>query len=504
MALPELRISRPAARDKGSVPLARNPAHLEGTAPILVAVFAYALMLASGRNLLHDGDTFFHIAAGNWIWAHGSVPSSDPFSFTLHGAPWVAHEWLAELIFAGAYGALGWVGVVAVTAAAIAATYYLLTRFLAPILPVPAMSLALAASFLLAAPHLLARPHVLTMPILVAWMVALERARSAGRKPSYLILPLMTLWANLHGGFVIGLGLTGIYALDAFISAPDGAARRRAATNWSVFLLAAALAAIVTPNGIEGPLLAYRLSRESFSLDFVSEWHSTDFTRFQPLEIWILGLLALGFSLRPRLPWIRMVLLLGLVHLALAHSRNADLLALIGPMILAEPVAHALGNARRSGAERRPGTRLYVIGAAAAALATIIAWLNPVVAHDPRVAPAEALAAAKAAGIAGPVFNAYDFGGYLIFAGVAPFIDGRVDVYGDRFMERYADAVAAQGDALPRLLARYRIAWTLLTPQMPAVGALDRSPDWVRVYADANAVVHRRRLATSAPHPASP
>ncbi len=504
MVLPELRLSPPGARDNGTAPVARAPSRPVQAIPLLVAVFAYALMLWSGRNLLHDGDTFFHIAAGNWIWAHAQVPTSDPFSFTMRGAPWIAHEWLAELIFAGAYAALGWVGVVALTAAAIAATYYLLARFLDRRLPLSATSIGLAASFILAAPHLLARPHVLTMPILVVWMAALERTRPGGRPPSLFILPLMSLWANLHGGFVIGLGLIGIYAAEALFAAADWPARRSVVLAWAGFFLAAAIAAILTPNGIEGPLFAFRLAHESFSLDFISEWHSTEFARFQPLEIWILGLLVLGFSLRPRVPWIGMALLLGLVHLALVHSRNADLLALIGPMLLAAPVGLALGGAAPRGGDTRPGLRLHVAGGAAVALATLIAWLNPILPQDSRVAPIDALAAATAAGVTGPVFNAYDFGGYLVFAGVAPFVDGRVDVYGDTFMREYAVAVAARGDALARLLDRYHIAWTLLAPQMPAVGALDHAPDWVRVYADASAVIHRRRPPASASKPAAP
>src|SRR5271168_3114869 len=70
----------------------------------------YAILLLSGERLLNDPDTYWHIAAGNWIWAHGAVPTVDPFSSSLAGAPWTAHEWFAELILAGAYKMLGWTG----------------------------------------------------------------------------------------------------------------------------------------------------------------------------------------------------------------------------------------------------------------------------------------------------------------------------------------------------------------------------------------------------------
>ena len=127
------------------------------------------------------------------------------------------------------------------------------------------------------------------------------------------------------------------------------------------------------------------------------------------------------------------------------------------------------------------------------AAATAAASLHGYTHENPAIAPAPALAVAKRAELSGPVFNDYDFGGYLIFEGVAPFVDGRVDLYGDAFMRTYASALASEGDALPRVLDHYRIAWTLLMPDEPAVAALDRDPAWERLYADASAVVHRRR-----------
>ena len=73
--------------------------------PLGVAGVVYALLLIAGRKLLNDPDTYWHIAAGRWIWAARAVPTVDPFSHTMAGAPWHAHQWLAELILAGAHGA---------------------------------------------------------------------------------------------------------------------------------------------------------------------------------------------------------------------------------------------------------------------------------------------------------------------------------------------------------------------------------------------------------------
>ena len=110
-----------------------------------------------------------------------------------------------------------------------------------------------------------------------------------------------------------------------------------------------------------------------------------------------------------------------------------------------------------------------------------------------RITPENAIQSVQLAK-AGHVLNDYDFGGYLDFVGIAAFIDGRAELYGERYMLRHDRALSLQN--LPdfmRLLDEYRIQATLLAPSTPAVGLLDRLPDWKRAYADDVAVVHMRR-----------
>jgi hypothetical protein len=91
-----------------------------------------------------------------------------------------------------------------------------------------------------------------------------------------------------------------------------------------------------------------------------------------------------------------------------------------------------------------------------------------------------------------PVLNDYDFGGYLIFAGVRPYIDGRADMYGDDFVADDDLIQRASQSALSRAISRYGIRWSILRPDRPLVGALDRTPGWRRVYADKFAVVQAK------------
>jgi len=477
-----------AAAETGS-----QDATLEGAVlPLVAAVVVYALLLAVGERLLNDPDTYWHIAAGRWIWAHGTVPSTDPFSATMAGQKWIAHEWLAQLLLAGAYGALGAAGAVALTALAAAATLGILIRALARVVR-PSLALAAGAlAFFLMASHMTARPHVLALPILVLWAAGLVRARAEERRPSLSLLLFMVLWANLHGGFVVGLGLAGALGVEAVLLAPDGEARIRAIRGWALFLIGAALASLVTPQGIEGWLFPFQLLHQTFALTFVNEWRAPDFSTLQPLELWLLALIAFGFWLGLRVPPFRLLLLLGLIHMALGHTRNAELLALLAPLLLVEAAARLTERPEASD-EGSPSTRALAVCGLALVLLTAAAVYRGYDQENPKIAPAAALAAAEQAGLAGPVFNDYDFGGYLLFRNAKPVVDGRIDFYGDAYMRDYSAALDAEDDALPRFLDRYKVAWTLLKPDLPAVAALDRMPGWQRLYADSAAVVHRRR-----------
>jgi hypothetical protein len=91
-----------------------------------------------------------------------------------------------------------------------------------------------------------------------------------------------------------------------------------------------------------------------------------------------------------------------------------------------------------------------------------------------------------------PVLNGYSLGGYLIYTGVKPFIDGRADMYGDTFSVRYFQAVEPDPAALRNLLGDYHVAWTIFTPDDPVVALLDKDPAWRRIHADPYAVVHQR------------
>ncbi len=471
----------------------RTAARWRLPAALGVAAGCYLLLLALGGRLLNDADTFWQIAVGNWILAHGAVPHVDVYSWTMAGKPWISSQWLAQVIYAEIYALAGWNGVVVGSAAAIAATFGLLTRFLTEkIAPVPALVMV-AAAFVLASPHMVARPHVLALPVMVAWIAGLMRARDARRAPSWWLLPLMVLWANLHGGFTFGLVFIAPLALEALWLAPP-AERKRVALRWGAFTLAAGAAACVTPYGPQSILVTARILGLGPALALIGEWQPQDFAKLAGFELILL--LGIGFALWRgiKLPPIRLLILLGLVHMALAHSRNGELLGLLAPLVIAAPLAPQLGRPER--AERAQVLPMLVL---ALALIGVSVALPSALAYSPRPAimPVRAVDAVEASGKT-HLFNSYDFGGYLIFRHIAPYIDGRTELYGKDFLLAHNSAVMLQNvDKFLRLLADEHIDVTLLTPNTPANGLLDHLKGWTRVYADDAAVVHVRTGAAS-------
>ena len=192
---------------------------LPGPLALRVGVLVYALLVVVGNGLLNDPDTLWQITVGQWILDHHAVPETDIYSFTMQGQPWISTQWLAQAMYAEVYALAGWSGPVVLAASAIALTFALLARHVSRHLSEGATLVFVAAALALTVPHLLARPHVLAMPVMVLWIGGLIGAADRREAPSFALLPLIALWANLHGGFVFGLFLVAPIALDALVAA---------------------------------------------------------------------------------------------------------------------------------------------------------------------------------------------------------------------------------------------------------------------------------------------
>jgi hypothetical protein len=331
---------------------------------------------------------------------------------------------------------------------------------------------------------------------MIAWLRELLAARDTGRAPRWFMPALMGLWANLHGSYVFGLLLMGPFALEALVETPAGS-RLATLRRWAPVCLASAAAMLLTPHGLDGVTYPFQIMTMS-TLNAISEWQPADFSKPSAFEFTLLLTLFVSLWRGVRVRPVRLVLLLVLLYMALQHGRHMMVLAVTAPLILAEPLAAALGRRPQPKADNR---RTWAAFGALVAVLAVGRMTVPVVRVDGQATPLTALAQVPPPLVGRPMLNSYDFGGYLIFKGVKPFIDGRSDMYGDAQFRRFLQIRSGDRPSLDAAVRRYGVAWTLLQPDEPLVAVLDATPGWRRLYADRYAVVHQRISPPVAPVP---
>ncbi len=464
------------------------------TAPLIAGTALFTLLLAVPR-ILADPDTLWQIHTGEWMLTHHAIPRTDPFSYTAQGQRWFTHQWLSEALMGLAHRLGDLRGVMVLTALAAGLTTGLLLFHLRCFMALIPALLVLSQAIANTTGSLLARPHVLAWPCLELWCAGLVLARAQGRAPRWWLLPVMTLWVNLHGSFMIGLLLPLAFLAEAAFEA--GAHWRRPVTQWALFTLAAWAAALLNPDTIEGVLFPFRLLGMS-NLGWIGEWQQADFSAFHPLELTILLLLGAGLLGRLQVPPFRLLMLLGLIHMALAHWRHGQLVGLIGALLLAEAIGRlappetvsepAIQSAPRSDIP----ARLALLASLAVAGLAMAGRFAVALDHKPGEAVFAVLDRLPAALRARPVLNDYGFGASLIVHGDRPFIDSRADLYGDAFLGRFRAITEQKEDALAAALRDFDIAWTIFPPDAPVLLLLDRRPGWRRLIDGPAAVVHVR------------
>ncbi|MCL2778649.1 MAG: hypothetical protein FWD73_11645 [Polyangiaceae bacterium] len=348
---------------------------------------------------------------------------------------------------------------------------------------------------------------MLALPVMVAWGGMLMAAADRKSSPSWLWLPLMALWANLHGGFVLGLALIGPMALEAVWNV-EAKQRIGLFLRWVLFGIGALVASCATPYGWRTWLGATSILNLGKAFTIIDEWQAFNFTSFSVFEGALLGLIAIAFYRRLVLSPPRILLVLLLTWMALTHLRSVAYFAFLVPLVLAKPFGELSRQARQArqvelesdaanGADKAWPTHYVLVFSSL--LIVAVAWISTAIytSHHPfafakdqmPVAAVDLLEQRKTQRI----FNEYHFGGYLIWRNVPVFIDSRTECYGEAFMIDFTDAVWARKlDKLMRLLDEYQIDATLLTAKAPAAQVLDHIKGWKRLYADDIAVVHVR------------
>jgi hypothetical protein len=450
--------------------------------PLLIGVILIPGTLGSSATIFNDGDVSWHIATGRWILDHGTIPHTDPFSFTWAGQPWVPFEWLSEVILAGSYRLAGYSGVAALATAAMMALHAIVffnaARFVRPWAVVG----GLIAMDAVLVPMMLARPHLLAWVLIAFWTWLMLRAREQERAPPLAAALLMVIWTNLHGSFVLGLLIAGAFGMEALLGSSD---RRRVLRQWLPFGIACVIAMFVNANGFAGvvhPFLVAKLSH----LPLIDEWKPSNPTVTPFFFAVLAGSLLLIWLKRPRMHPVRWLLLGAFLALAFFQMRHQAVLAIVAAMLLPE----GLAKAGRATGERRP---VLAITAGAIAVLVAIRAALPVTLPHTEANPWKLIAAVPKPLRAEPVLNGYVMGGPLILSGIRPYVDGRSDMYGDQLIVDYKRITEGDRPTVESAVQRWNIRWAILPLRYrKLIALLDHSPQWRRIYADEVGAIYVR------------
>jgi len=447
-------------------------------------------------------DPYWHIKVGEWIVSHLEVPHTGIFSQTQENMPWTAHSWLSEVIMYVIYTAAGWPGLIVMSVVATTASILIMLNYLLEKLsPIRALCLMLLSYGMLLA-HIMPRPHILALPIMTYWFVQMLRASEKHKAPPLYQALILILWVNIHGSFLIGIAYLVFFAIESIITAPEAINRSELSKQWAKFLAASLLCLLITPYGLQGVLLPLQLTDQSYSMSIINEWVSPNFQHLQFLEILLYIILGFALTQKMQLPVLRLLLLFGLIHLSLKHSRYAaDLMSLQVPLLFAAPLA-------KHWQEQLSGTKRFTLACLMPVtckgklllLSVLCCWLIYIFVYKDIEYKASKemnvlLSSIKKADLPGNVFSHYNHGGYFIFQGLKPFIDSRAELYRDDYIKAYEEAEHLTGGEKPlvKLLNQYHLSWSFLPPETPAIAYFNLNPDWLKVFSNDCAVIHVRK-----------
>ena len=198
-----------------------------------------------------DPDYWWHVRTGQLIAETGAVPSADPYSFTAAGQPWVAHEWLSELLFYAVQHAVGYAGNVVLIGAlgALAAMALFATCRLWGVGELAAVLLVLWA-FGMSVGSFGVRPQTFTRVLLALLVLVLSLYRRDGNwRWLVAVPPIVLVWTNLHGGFAIGLGLLGLMLLGEAVEVVVRGEGWRCVVPLAVASAVSIGVTLINPNG---------------------------------------------------------------------------------------------------------------------------------------------------------------------------------------------------------------------------------------------------------------
>ena len=509
---------------------------------IFVVLLILLVYTALAVRLLGDAGIGWHIRTGQLILAAHAIPRVDPFSSTMAGQPWFAWEWLYDVLVGWLDRVAGLNGVVFFTASIIALTFSWTFRLLlrrGTSFPVALILVLLAASASMI--HFFARPHVLSWLFSVLWFYILDSSETrngdsaaGGHKHTlslWLLPPLMLLWVNIHGGFLLGVVLLGIYWLSAmwkyFLLRKDrfevALQKIRAAKRGRQLALigiVSTLATFANPYGWRLHVHIYRYLSNRFLMDHIDEFQSPNFHGVAQkcfAALLMLSLVALAVKKRdtPGLRATGALVLLFTVYSGLYASRNIPVSSLLLILVIGPRLSVALQSlsarphvtsqfAKDSDFFRRmQDVEASLHGHIWPTAALVFSfWIaihagkfenKPLInAHfDPKRFPGSAVNYFANRELQGSVFVPDSWGGYFIYRlypQITVAVDDRHDFYGEQFLKSYLKTMHVE-PGWKDFLDQHPVRYVIIPKDSALANILAETPSWQSIYSDDVAII---------------
>jgi hypothetical protein len=488
---------------------------LLSTRKLLIYV-ALLLIFAGAAQPITDRDFWWHLKTGQYIVDTRTIPHTDIFSSVRFGSEWITHEWLSEVFIYGIFRALGFPGLIIFFALIVTAAFgisYLTcrARSVPPVIAAFAILLGAFATMLIWG----VRPQMFSLLLASIFLYVLDRYARGGRVGTlWWLVPLTVLWANLHAGFALGPTLIVVtvlgLSLEALLSRGQGAVDWRRIRLLVLVLIICVLAVSLNPNGLRLYSYPFETLNSSSMMQYIQEWRSPNFhdPRFLGLALLLLACLFV-FALSNRRPRLHELLLLLVTAWGALHSgRNIPFFALVAIPLVAEHLWNWIGShpagkltLDEENIKKDPFIKLAINGSLMLVV-TVLIVLGVYTASREQAKteveqfPAAATDFVKAQSLPQPIFNDYDWGGYIIwrlYPEYKVYIDGRADVYGDQIMVSFFNAYDGKA-GWSELLDRDGIQTVMIKPNVPLASLLRvDSSNWTKMYEDKQAVIFIRK-----------
>lgn len=419
---------------------------------LLAVLLSAPVIMCLHAACVADPDLWWHMRVGELIAQNHAIPHAEPFTRQFAGTPWLPYSWSFELLIFKLYQRFGVMGILGYSATMVLAIAAALNRMLRRIHPDFILTAGLTYAACFSFGHLYTpRPWMFSILLFTLELDILMRVRRTGRLRELAWLPLIfALWANLHIEYVYGLAIAGLALLESLV-----ATRRRSPEGFvpplamAGALAASGLATLANPFGWRIYAVVYDLVVHGGGTEHISEMQAIPFR--DPADYCLLGLAlaavaALSWTRRFRL--FETGALLFAIVVAFHEQRDAWLISITATAVLVSvlPVRKDVKIVQlpRFATAFAALVAACVLLVAPRALKVTPSLLNNQLAS---VMPVDAVQAIRAKGYQGPIFNDFNWGGYLIWALREPVaIDGRSNIYGNDGVNRSIETWNAYPD----------------------------------------------------------